>query len=151
MHVSAKCFFISCAWIWVIFVLHRIWWAISPRGSFGRGAGSDWSSDIWLAHCPCSLSGSSALLRHHLFMSHLKCASQVLGESDQCWPTAVSFAELWGGWIKDSTQRPKTFLKLFFFIHVLCWFEIKCGGIVLKCWSWDNSGILVAESIIALY
>lgn len=132
--------FISCVWTLVIFVPDRIWWPISPCGSFGRGAGSDWSSDGWLAHCPCSLSGSSALLCHHLFMSHLKCATQVVGESDQCWPTAVSSAELRGE-LKTPHRDPK--LPLFFFLHVLCWFDRKFGGKFLKGWSRVRLLILV--------
>lgn len=45
------------------------------------------------------------------------------------------------GEIRIPCKDPKLVFFCFFsfFIHVLCWFEIKFGGIVLKCWSWDNS------------
>lgn len=152
--------FISCAWTLVIFVPHRIWWPISACGSFGRGVGSDWSSDGWLAHCPCSLSGSSALLCHHLFMSHLKCASQTVGESDQCGPAAVSSAELWGGWIKrPHTETPKLAPPP----RVLCCFNRKFGRMDFKltckfwrmckmmCWHFSITDIKLAFMLLHVY
>lgn len=68
----------------------------SPGGPGGGGAGGHRPADTRLAHGPCALPGTPALIRHHLLLPHLQRPPEAVGEDHQCGGAAEPAALLCG-------------------------------------------------------